>query len=150
VEAFKRERDVAEENRLKEQNEFKALFENERKKTEELQQGLAERDLREKNARKLNAFLKTVGGQVDEKYWLHIDIDKILVDPNTGVVDEMSVTKEVERFKATYPEVLRKPQATSMTVAAPNGVGSLDVISYEEWKKLPLKEMKKYRTEQIR
>ena len=149
LDSMLKEKQEAEEKRLLETNEFKTLYESQKEKTMKLETELKTREERETNARKLNAFLKHLGGSVEDKYWVHIDIDKIAVNPETKEVDEMTVTKEIERFKATYPELIKKQGGGARLPSdAPQG-SAVNKISYDEWKKLPLKEMKKYKVDQI-
>jgi hypothetical protein len=85
------------------------------------------------NARKLESFLGTLDGKVDRKYWGHINLDSIVIDPDSGQVDEMSVTKEIERFKKEFPEVIRKPSGPGVPNQSPKppsgAVSNDDAIS---------------------
>jgi hypothetical protein len=96
-----------------------------------------------KNARKLSAFLDSIEGKIDQKWWIHIDTDQIVLNPDTGEIDQMSVTKAVDKFKADYGEIIQKPNGSRLPNDAPGGKSGK--ISYQEWINLPSKEMGKRR-----
>ena len=89
---------TAEESKMVENQEYKKLLD---LKAEELTKTVSElTSMRsaQANAVKLDAFLNAIGGKVDRKYWGLVDLESIVVDPSTGLVEEMSVTKLVETF----------------------------------------------------
>lgn len=89
---------------------------------------------------KLQAVLETIGGKVDPKYFIHVPLDEVVIDPATGRPDASSVKLAASKFEQEYPEVIRKGNGAGLpSDAARGGSGSL---TYEEWKKLPPKEMK--------
>ena len=98
------------------------------KKDAALQQVQIERT----EANKLSAFVKTLGATLEQKYWGLVDIDQIAIDPATGKVDEMSVSKYVDLYRKTYPETIRT-QAPNMPSGAPTGSGS-GQLTVEQWK----------------
>ena len=91
------------------------------------------------NAMKLQSFLSTIDGVVDEPYWGLINIENIATDPTTGKIDEMTVAQEVERFKKVHWKIVEKPgTSTGMPNEAPQGKSTL---TRADWLKLPAKEM---------
>jgi hypothetical protein len=94
-----------------------------------------------RNARKLSAFLDSIEGKIDQKWWIHIDTDQIVLNPETGEIDQMSVTKAVDKFKADYGEIIQRPNGSRLPNDAPGGKSGK--ISYQEWINLPSKDMGK-------
>lgn len=126
---------------LAEQNRWKELYEQEKEQASKYQTELQARDQQIESALKLDAFKQALGNKViDRKYFGFIDTGKILLDPDSGQVDPTSVQREVERVQATYPEIIRAADKKPLPNEYPSGASS--AISMEEWKKLPLKEMK--------
>ena len=133
----KKEKD-AEELKLKQSEEWKKLLE---LREQELQK---ERD--EKTAlkttleagSKLQAFLKCIDGQVDQQYWGLVDLDNIVLNPETGLPDETSVKNAALDFQNKFALVIKKQNGISMPNQSPKG-DSVN-LSYDEWLKLPVKE----------
>jgi hypothetical protein len=137
---------LAEKTRLEEQGEYKQLLDLERKKNEELAGQLNTFETTSKQAKKLDAVLTATNGKIPKKFWGLIDLGSVVVDPETGEVDAMSVTKTVENLRAEYPEIIRTGKGGSLPPNAPQGSGQ-GTLTYDEWKKLPLDEMKKRQAE---
>lgn len=114
--------------------QYQEQLELERKKNAQLE---AERV----TALKLDAFFGALDGQLDRRYWGLIDTDAIVIDPATKRPDEMAVTKYIEQFRKEYPEVIARPGKPSMPNDKPIGNGG-GALTLEQWKALPLKEMK--------
>lgn len=91
------------------------------------------------DAAKLNAFRDLLPGSIRKpEYMRLIQIDKIVVNPETKEVDADSVKTLVNDFVTTYPElIVTTDKRLPNGVAAPNGR-----IKYNQWLKLPLKEKK--------
>lgn len=98
--------------------------------------------------RKLSAVIDALGGSVDPRWYKLIDISNVAINPESGEVDALTVAKVAESLKREWPEMLR---ATSKLPAnAPQGLeGGSGKISREAWKKLPSKEMLKWKPDQI-
>lgn len=135
---IERERQEKELEAAKDYEKIKAQYqeqlEAERKKNAQLE---SERV----TALKLDAFFGALDGQLDRRYWGLIDTDAIVIDPTTRVPDHMAVTKYIEQFRKEYPEVIARPGKPSMPNDKPIGNGS-GSLTLEQWKALPLKEMK--------
>jgi len=125
---------------LKQKEDYKTLLAN---REAELAKEKAEKDQllsEQRDARKLAAFLDSVDGRIDKKWWVHIDTSEVVINPDTNEIDQMSVTKAVEKFKAEYSEIIKKPGQSKMPNDAPGGKSGR--ISYDEWLKLPAKDMR--------
>lgn len=148
---FRRQQAEAEEARLKETNDYKTAYE--KTKTDVEQYRSKYNDLLGDivKSRKVNAFQAVLKAQVKPEYHGFIDVDAILVDPETGEVDDMSVAKEVERFQKKHPElVVRQTPAAGGNTPYPRGEGKDgNKIRRSDWLKLPSKEMYKWKHEQI-
>lgn len=138
------ERRKAEE--LASQQKFEELWKSSEQKNAELQEKVTAHETRWQDAIKLNAFHEALGDtrKIDSKYSGFIDTSKILVDPNTGKVDQVSAQREVERVVNDYPEIVKSTVTSHLPNTSPNSNASL---TPEQWKKLPLAEMKKRRKE---
>lgn len=145
LEREKAERDAAdkeaEEQRLKDEQKWKEYAEKKEAEANEWKTKFDTTTSQIVDAKKLDAFLNTLDGKVDRKFWNFIDTDAIMTNPETGEIDDMSVAKTVESFKANYPELIVYPgQKTGLPSESPKpATGSL---TYDEWRKLPAKEMK--------
>ena len=104
---------------LAEKEDFKKLLEIRDQELAETRTQLTGLTQQTANSQKLDSFLSSLDGKVDRKYWGHIDLKSIVVDPNSGQVDDMSVTKEIERFKKEYPEVIKTTSGPGVPNASP-------------------------------
>lgn len=145
LEAEKREREEAD---LKAKEDFKSLLAIREKELNEIKAESEKTKRQVLEARKLDSFLRSVNGVIDRRYWGLIDTDQIIVDPTTGEIDPLTVTKAAEAFRQTYPEIVAAPgRSIGMPTAAPTGgrVG----LTYKDWLALPANEMAKRRKEVI-
>lgn len=149
LEAIEAEKRQAEEAELVRKGETQKLLDLAKKEAEELRSKLTQKEQRELQAKKMAAVIRGLGTSVDEKWYgvLGQHIDDVVVNPDTGEIEMMSVTNIVEDLKKTWPEMLKKP-AVGMPADAPRGEGS-GMIDRSAWLKLSAKEMAKYRPEQI-
>ncbi len=136
------EKSNREEQQLKENNDWKALAE---KREEELK----DRDTQLKgiendrlNAKKLDSFLGALSGNLERKFWGLIELDKILVNPETGEVDEMTVTKQVETWKKEYPETLGY-NVSGAKLPNESPKPAENSVNYDKWKNMSAADMRK-------
>lgn len=88
-----------EEEKLKANNEWKALAESKERSLSEAQQKLQEFERTITDSIKLNAFNKALGGKLkSQEYYSFVDTDKIAYNPETKQVDEDSVKSLVSEF----------------------------------------------------
>lgn len=148
--AFEADKAEREKKELEARGEYQKIAEMAKKEAEDLRAKLAENDRRQVAAKKFSAVLKGLGTQVEEKWFDVIGnyIDDVAVDPDSGAVVDMSVTKVVDKLKQSWPEMLRKP-APGMPAGAPMGANTA-FITRQEWLKLSAAEMKKWKMEQIK
>lgn len=130
-----------EENRLKEQGKFKDVAEQKQKEIDALK---AENEATKKqieDSRKLSAFLETIDGDLKRNYWSLVDLDSIKLD-DQGRPTEETLSEAAKNFQTQYPEIIGQKGGPNLQ----NGGGEPPknkTITYEEWKKLPAKEMGK-------
>lgn len=128
-----------EEKELKEKEDFKTLVQLREEELNKTKSELESERFQRQQGMKLDAFLSILDGKVDSKYWGMIDLEKISVNPDTKQIDQMSVGKAVEEFKKTYPELIKSGNPQVPPANAPtNG----EVLTYEKWLTLPVKEQK--------
>jgi hypothetical protein len=140
---------LKEDDDLKATNQFKELYEAEKKLHGESADKLLNFEKRQVDARKLRTFLDSLpeGHTVPEKYWNNINVDKIAVD-DAGTIDANSVSIYATAFVKEYPELLHTATKPNLPGGAPipNGSGTL---SMEEWKALPTLKEKKARVGEL-
>lgn len=133
---------ATEEADMKKRGDYEKLLNQEREAKKAIEDQLKAREAQITNSLKLDAVLKALDGQVESQYWGLIDVDGIPVDPETNTPDELSVKKYAEQFAQKYQRVIVRPNQSRMPNDAAQGAGK--AMTYEEWKKLPLKEMKQH------
>jgi hypothetical protein len=148
LEQIETDRKSAEEAELTRKGEIQKLLDMERKRAQDLELKVKAQDEERLQARKLSAIVKGLSVPVDQKWYsvLGGHLDDVILN-EAGEIEQMSVTSVVENLKKEWPEMLKKPSA-GMPNGAPQGNGAA-TISYDDWKKLPLKDMKKWRQSQI-
>lgn len=111
---------------------------------------IGEYETREVTTKKFRAFLKSLDGKIEDKSFSLVPVEMITVNPETGAVDEMSVTKAVKKFKAEWPELIKTGTGVKLpNDAPPSGGNAGGKISRSEWLKLPAKKMQEYKPDQI-
>lgn len=130
----------------KKREDYKALLEAKEQEVSELKTKYETVESRLSNGVKLNAFLSSLSGKVDQKYWNQIDLDAITMDSETGTPDEISLKKAVKDFETMFPEIIKKDSGPRMPNEASKGGGGKP-LSYNEWISLPYDEKRKRRAD---
>ena len=130
----------AKETELAEKERYKDLWEQTKTELDTAKQELFGVKTQITDARKFSAFQKTIGQAIPEKFHALVDIDKIVVDEQTGLPDESSVKTYASAWQEQYGDLFKKPAGLPQDY--PNGDGS-KVPSIEEWKKLSTSDPKK-------
>jgi hypothetical protein len=119
VKAFEENQAKLQEQTLKEQQQWKSLYEQREKELAETKKVLSEKELSIINGNKLSAFEKHLGGRIKkDEYMPHVPWDKIVINPESGRVDEESVKGAVAEFTKEYSELVEF-QTARMPNAAP-------------------------------
>lgn len=150
---FKEERDLLvkekverEEALAKKRGDFETLLKSRDEELARIREEKNELSERIANGRKMNAVLEALGSPVDPKWYELIDVSKVVINPETFEVDAMTVAQVTDSLKRKWPEMVSTRKV--LPANAPQG-NSAGTISHEEWKKLPLAEMKKWKQSQI-
>ena len=103
-----------------------------------------------KTGKKLSAVLNKIEGQLDQKYFGLIDLDDVVINPETGDIDDMSATQAALKYKTQYPETIKKGgYAGMMGDGRSSGTNGATTISRDSWIKLPYREQLKWKHSQI-
>lgn len=142
-------RKLDEENKLNEKGEYKKLVELRENELSETRKKLAETEGRERETQaslqdtwKLSAFFEELPGHVKRQEYLNfVDLDSIVIDPETRRVDKASVQSAASKFMESYADLVdtKKFNGLPGNAAAP---GNSKRYSRDEWKSLPLKDKK--------
>lgn len=97
---------------------------------------------------KLGALKNELQSDVVVKYARLVDFDQIIVDDN-GEIDEFSVRKAAESFKANHPELFVAKQSTGLPTNNPKVPREGGKISRTDFMNLSSAEMRKYRPTDI-
>ena len=117
---------------------------------EELTQKLNGEQEKWNTARKLNAFKEALPGQiVSPKFLVHVPVEDIILDPETGEPDSNSVKKAVDYFTQEFSQVIQPKTISTSPNKFPQGDSS-GKLTLEEWKKLPYDERIKRKSEIIK
>lgn len=146
VENYEKAQKEKEEDAAKKRGDYESLIKTREEEINNLKSKLTTFEERQVHVKKVGSFLKTAGSDIDEKWLRLVDPNEIIVNPETGEVDQMSVAKAVDSFKKTWPEAFKKPGAR-FPADAPNGTSGM--VNESEWKAMKAADMKKYRPSQI-
>jgi len=144
IEKAQRERDEA---KLNEKGEFKKLVELRDQEIEKLRNEIntvaKDRDSFKGNlddTYKLQAFYDKLPGKIKRQEYLgFVDLESIVIDPDTGTVDSSSVQNVVSNFVENYGDLIESSKFAGLPGDAPKGGKKLTV---KDWQNLPLKEKK--------
>lgn len=150
LEQFRKEKSEREQKELEAKGEYQKMLENERAERAKAEAKLKQVEEQETGRRKLGAILSAVGGKIDSKFFGLVPIEDVAVDPDSGEIDAMSVTKAVEKLKATYPEIIKGTGGPKLPGQQPGSKsGQPEKIARSAWLRLSSAEMKKWKASQI-
>ena len=123
------------EAKLKEQNEWKTLYEQEKAQRAELATTLQSQEEAILKNLKYSAFEKHLGGRiVDDAYQAFVPFEKIVIDPDTKMVNEDSVKLAVSDFVKKHSKLVEF-QSSKMPNAAPSSYGNIQSKPFEQMSK---------------
>ena len=133
----------SEEKSLADREEWKKLHDLKVKELEQKDKELQNWQQRHNDSRKLQTFLDHLPGSIDNEYWGLVPIEKIVTNPETGEIDETSVTELVADFAKKHHRLIDKPGSGSdgLPKGSPRGVES--TVSYEQWLKMSAADKRK-------
>ncbi len=129
------------EQKLKEQNEWKALAENYKSKLDQTNSVLQEQERSIINGLKYQEFEKHLGGRLKKRdYASFVDFDKIVLNPETKSVDPESAKVAAAEFLKQYSELVELPSAGKL----PNQAASSFVPTGKSIDEMDVKELEKH------
>lgn len=140
IKTLKEQGQKSHEDKLKEQNDWKALAEAREAKVKELESKNSNIEESIADSIKLNAFQKHLGGKLkSDKYFSFVDTAKIVLNPETKKVDEDSVKAVVASFVKEHAHLVefgKKPgmprDSKEDTTKISNGKKSVEQMSAKE------------------
>ena len=132
-----KEQERQEQEQLK-RGEYEKVMQLKEERIKTLQSEIESRNAQEQEGKKIMAFMDKLGADISEKDYLSlVDIDSILVDPESGQVDQLSLEKEVNRFSQKYWKVIdrkekKSPQSVGHMGGTPNMKRDLKSMTREE------------------
>ncbi len=115
---LKAEREASEASKLQEANQFKELYEKEKKKRETAEGALSEMSTRQVTNAKKDALNKALGGVSKSEYLGFADLSTVQMNDD-GTVDPESLNAVANKFRESYPELLPNRSASKL----PNTAG---------------------------
>lgn len=126
---------LIDEQKLKESNQYKELYEQTKAELESKAQALQVKEKAIADAKKLSAFESKLGGKLKkDKYVDFVPLDKIIYDESG--VDQRSIDLAVSEFLKDYKELVDFPETSTLPNKAANGAGAVNSITQAEWEKL--------------
>jgi hypothetical protein len=121
LDKFIAEQEESNRKALEEQNQFKQLYESERKKASKAVELLEAKEREAQEEKKFVAFQEKVGGLTKAEYRRFFDADKIPLGAD-GSIDEKSLETYANEFKMKFPELLKPSQKAPPPGTAPKTV----------------------------
>lgn len=147
LESLLKEKQDRERQELEAQGNYKKMLEQERVEKDQLKSRLTEFEQRWTNSLKLSSVVSKLPGKVEKTEYLNfLDLEKVAINPETNDVDVATAEAVASEFVKRYPELIKKEGKSLPNISAN---GSNQPISYDQWKKLPLKEKMKYKPTDI-
>jgi hypothetical protein len=133
LEAIRRRDEESQKKLLEEQGEYKKLNELLKEKLTKAEEAEKLREKELLDAVKINAFREKLPGKIaNPAYYGFVDLDKIVINPETGEVDSLSVEKEAKRFMDSHGRLVESAKTNPYDSSAP-GKGATSYL--EELKK---------------
>lgn len=137
LERLDAETKLRQEETLKQQGEYKKLWEEEQKAKLDLADKLKKKEEKELTLRKIDVVMQELGAPLAKAdYWNFMDLSKIPVDEATQDIDRNIAKQVASDFMRDFPELVSKKNGR-MPNDAPS---STKALSHEEWMRLPLAE----------
>lgn len=132
-----------EEKALQDKEEWKKLHDLKVKELIDAQGKLKSWETRETESRKLSAFLDHLPGAISKDYWGLIPTEKIVINPDTGEIDQTSVTELVADFAKKHTRLIDKPGSGTDGLPKNSPKGGDANVSYDQWKNMSAADMRK-------
>ncbi len=121
LKAAQAEKTALERVQLEKNEEWKVLYEREKGERELAVNELQLKSTQFVDSSKKNAVVQQLGGFKRDEYSSYIEASNIDVTEN-GTIDSESLSKEVERIRQTFPELLKASNTPKLPNGAPSSV----------------------------
>lgn len=140
IEKYETEKRSFEESTLREKEDWRKLFEQRESELKTTKLELDSIKTRVVDSKKLNSFLNAIEKPIEQKYWSLVELDKIVVDPNSGEIDSSTLKNYAEEFKKEYWKVI---DSSTPKMPNENHNNKPNGITYDYWLTLKPNEQKK-------
>lgn len=107
AETLSKQTQAEKEKQLRDQEQWKTLAEMNAEKLNQAQKELEEKNRAIQDGMKFSEFQRHLGGKLKHpSYANHIDFDKIVINPETGVIDEGSLKSVVANFTKEHSSLV--------------------------------------------
>jgi 4-alpha-glucanotransferase len=145
VKLYEEEKSKSHEQKLKEQNEWKALAEAKSAQADHLEKAFKEQQEQIVNGMKYQEFEKHLGGRLKNRdYATFIDFDKIVINPETKQIDQDSAKSVVSQFVKEHSSLVEFSGSARM----PNEAAKSAVFGTKPVEKMTPAELREYILEQ--
>lgn len=139
LEQYKNAEKEREEAKLKEQGEYKKLLDLARQESNELKQKVSNYENQFVMRTKIDALKSFLPGQLKrDDYLAHARINEIVLDPETGEVEESSVKAVVDDFIKNHGDLISVPNKSPATSYAPADLTPKPISERSKEEKLSL------------
>ena len=128
LQALKNERAAERTDKLKADQEYKTLFEEEVARREKLEAETQSQKQQFVDSSKLNAVVTALGGFKKDSYIKFVDANNVQMTDG-GTIDSESLKAEADRVRQEYPELLKAASTASLPNTAPKQVSTEKPIS---------------------
>lgn len=94
------------------------------------------------DSKKAHAVVSKLPGSLRQDYFHMLDLDGVVMNPETGEIDETTAVKAAESFAQRYPELIKAANSPRIPNGEPGG-GGVTKLTYDEYLKLPHAEKRK-------
>lgn len=100
------EKRIASEKKLLDEKNYKELYESSEKRAKENEDRANKVSEELNNGLKINRFEKVLGGKIDPVYYGHIPFEKMIIDAETGAINEDSIKLAASDFAKKHPKLI--------------------------------------------
>lgn len=137
---FEEEKQTLREKELAEKGQYEQIKTQYQQKLQELEQKEQEARRREVQRNKLEAFASALPGKLKHpKYLAFVEADEIVINPETGTVDELSLKSAVEAFLKEHGSLVSTETPTQSKI--PSRASSAPTLDGNQSKEERLKEL---------
>ena len=135
LERYRAQEKQIEQRKLEEKGEYEKILKIKEQEIQELRMQQEENARRDVQAAKLQAFMDTLPGKIRNKQYLaHVNIDDIVVDPETKTVDDYSVKKAVDSFLKDHSSLIepKEPEKPKLSSRSPQSASISESMTNDD------------------